>query len=197
MLEWNIQSRAHACHQTGHTFTDGERYHTVLIEGRHGYERLDFSAAAWKSHSAEIMGKPGFVSHWVGTYHSPAAAPPEAIRKDDAESLLRGLLARGDERHAGAAYILAVMLERKRLLKVKAQTREGGRRTTHYEHPKSGDLFTVRDPELQLSQLEEVQRDVAHLLEHGLPAEPEVAGVGVPTEEPFNAPSEMTTLAPA
>jgi hypothetical protein len=200
MLEWNIQSRAHTCHRTGHAFTQGERYHTVLIEGRQGFERLDLSAAAWREHGTEISTKPGFVSHWVGTYQAPAAAPPEAIRRDDAESLLRALLARGDARHAGAVYILAVMLERKRLLKVKAQTRESGRRITLYEQPKTGDVFAVADPELQLSQLEAVQRDVASLLEHGLPAlEVEAAPPlpGAPEEEPFNAPSELTTLAPA
>jgi hypothetical protein len=201
MLEWNIQSRAHTCHRTGHAFTQGERYHTVLIEGRQGFERLDLSAAAWREHGTEISTKPGFVSHWVGTYQAPAAAPPEAIRRDDAESLLRALLARGDARHAGAVYILAVMLERKRLLKVKAQTRESGRRITLYEQPKTGDVFAVADPELQLSQLEAVQRDVASLLEHGLPAlEVEAAAPplsGAPEEEPFNAPSELTTLAPA
>ncbi|MBI3877237.1 MAG: hypothetical protein HY300_14985 [Verrucomicrobia bacterium] len=39
-----------------------------------------------------------------------------------------------------------------------------------YEHPKTGDVFTVPDPNLQLNQLEEVQRQVAHLMEHGLDA---------------------------
>ncbi|MGH7991755.1 MAG: hypothetical protein ACREDS_16385, partial [Limisphaerales bacterium] len=34
--------------------------------------------------------------------------------------------------------------------------------------PKTGDIFTIADPDLQLNQLEEIQRDVAQLLEHGL-----------------------------
>ena len=33
---------------------------------------------------------------------------------------------------------------------------------------KTGDLFAITDPDLHLDQLELVQRDVAHLLEHGL-----------------------------
>lgn len=202
MLEWNIQSRAHTCHLTGHPFVDGELYHTVLLEGRDGFERLDLSAAGWREHGSGISARPGFVSHWKGTYHKPPASAPEAIRRDDAESLLRALLARGDDAHAGAVYILAVMLERKRLLKIKAQTREGGRRVTLYEQPRTGDVFAVTDPDLQLTQLEEVQRDVASLLEHGLPFEIAASGAtpvldGSPQEEPFNAPSELTTLAPA
>jgi hypothetical protein len=31
-----------------------------------------------------------------------------------------------------------------------------------------GDLFTIVDPDLHLDQLEQVQQDVAALLEHGL-----------------------------
>jgi hypothetical protein len=37
-----------------------------------------------------------------------------------------------------------------------------------YEQPKTGDIFTIADPNLRLDQLEEVQRDVAMLLEQGV-----------------------------
>ena len=203
MLEWNIQSRAHGCQSSGHAFAEGESYHTVLLSGKAGFERMDLCAAAWREHGAQISARTNFVSHWVGTYVPPPAAPPEAIRKDDAETLLRALLERRDERHAPAAFILAVMLERKRILKVKSQLREGGRRVIVYEHPKSGDVFTIADPDLQLAQLEAVQRDVGQLLEHGLPALDGIVGVPAeaapdgPVEEPFNAPSDLATLAPA
>jgi hypothetical protein len=46
-----------------------------------------------------------------------------------------------------------------------------------YEQPKTGDIFTIADPNLRLDQLEEVQRDVAMLLEQGLnPPAPNAAG---------------------
>lgn len=191
MIEWNIQSRGHRCYVTGRDFADHEAYYTVLLEQRHGFERLDLCRDAWKTHGPEILARPNLVSHWQGVYHAPPAAPPEPIKKGDAESLLRKLLDRRDERFAPACYILAVMLERKRLLKVKAQLRENGRRVFVYDHPSSGDVFTILDPDLQLAQLEAVQHDVAELLEHGLPVD------AAPTEEPFNPPSEVATLAPA
>ncbi|MFM7101498.1 MAG: hypothetical protein ACKOET_07280 [Verrucomicrobiota bacterium] len=193
MLEWNIQSRGHVCHHTGRPFADGETYHTVLREAKGGFERLDFSAGAWKEKGPEVLGQPHCVSHWMGTYEAPPAAPPDPIRKDDAESLLRKLLELRRDAYAGAAFILAVMLERKRELRMKAQVREEGRRRIVYEHPKSGDVLVVADPGLQLDQLEAVQRQVAELLEQGLPAEP-LAEAG-PVEEPFNPPSEVPILA--
>ena len=170
-MEWHIQSRSRVCHHTGKAFADGDTCHTVLAETPAGFERLDLSADAWKELAAEIAARPGIVSHWKGVYETPPAAPPDAIGKDDAESLLRKILARHEEKYAQAAYILAVMLERKRIIKVKAQTRENGKRIFHYEHPRSGDLFTIPDPDLQLEQLGEVEKMVTDLLEHGLPVE--------------------------
>jgi hypothetical protein len=92
---------------------------------------------------------------------------PEPIQKETAESLLRKLLDRNDPRDQAVTYILAVMLERKRILRVQDQTRKDGTRFFIYEHGRSGDVFTVADPNLRLDQLEEVQRDVARLLERG------------------------------
>lgn len=189
MNEWNIQSRGHACGISGRPFAHHQPYHTVLLAApRQGFERLDLSAEAWESHGAEILARPNLVSHWRGTYVAPPPAPPEPIRRDDAESLLRKLVERQEEQYSAACYILAAMLERKRILRVKAQVREQGRRVFLYEQPRTGDVFSIVDPELQLHQLDAVQRQVADLLAHGL-VEPS------PTEEPFAAPSEVATLA--
>src|SRR5208282_4573444 len=105
-----------------------------------------------------------------GIYEAPAPAA-DAIHKDTAETLLRKLIEQNDPRYAPAGYILAVMLERKRVF--------------IYEQPKTGDVFTITDPALRLDQLEEVQRDVAALLEHGLnpPASPPVGETPAPVPE--------------
>jgi hypothetical protein len=64
------------------------------------------------------------------------------------------------------------MLERKRLLKIKEELQREGQRVFVYEQPGTGDLFTVVDPNLQLDQLEAVQREVSQLMEHGLASTP-------------------------
>ena len=53
------------------------------------------------------------------------------------------------------------MLERKRILKVKEQIVTRRPRVFIYEQPRTGDVFTIADPNLRLDQLEDVQRDVA------------------------------------
>ena len=168
MIDWNIQSRAHGCQLCSKPFADQQPYHTVLCDQRHEYQRLDVCEACWQAETKlDSHERKGFISQWQGLYQAPPAAPPEAIQKDTAETLLAKLVQRNDPRFRAASYILAVMLERKRILKVRGQTTEGGRRIFIYEHGKTGDVFTILDPDLQLNQLEEVQREVGHLLEHG------------------------------
>ena len=187
MIEWNIQSRAHVCQGCERSFSNGEPLHTLLYSERSGYLRLDVCEACWtKQHAEPASNRKGFISHWQGSYTVPPVSAPDAIQKDTAESLLRKLLVLNDPAHAGACFILAVMLERKRILKVKAQSTLEGRRVFVYEQPKTGDLFTIPDPDLQMDQLEAVQHDVAHLLEHGLtpPPAPPSAEPEAPADSP-------------
>ncbi len=168
MTEWHIQSRAHACEACGKPFADKENYHTLLFDEKADFRRSDICEACWqKQYSDGARERKGFISYWQGVYEAPPP-PTEAIQKETAESLLRKLIEQNDPHYISAGYILAVMLERKRLLKVKEQLVREGRRVFVYEQPHTGDIFTIIDPNLQLNQLEAVQRDVAALLEHGL-----------------------------
>jgi hypothetical protein len=188
MNEWNIQSRAHGCEACGQGFTDKQTYHTLLFDEKQGFRRQDVCGNCWQgTYSEGGRERKGFVSYWHGIYEAPAPAP-EAIRKDAAEPLLRKLIEMNDPRHMPAAYILAVMLERRRLLKVKEQFVRDDRRVFIYEQPGTGDLFTIVDPALHLDQLEQVQRDVAELLEHG--PNPPAGGVSPETAAVVDAVAE-------
>lgn len=196
MNDWNIQSRSRSCQACQRAFGDGEAYHTLLYQQRSGWERLDVCPQCWEDqHRHGAQDRKGFVSHWQGTFTVPPPRPPEPIQRESAETLLRALTERPAAGGPAAAFILAVMLERKRILKLRESFRQNGARVFVYEHPRTGEVFTLPEPELRLDQLEEVQREVAHLLQHGLPPEPgRVSGTGTvgdgeakdgPVEEPF------------
>jgi len=174
MNEWNIQSRAAACEACGQPFADKQPLHTLLSDERSELRRMDICQSCWQNQFNDgARERKGFISHWQTIFNAPVPVV-DAIQKDTAETLLRKLIEQNDPRYAPAGYILAVMLERKRLLKIKEQVVREGQRIFIYEQPGTGDVFTIVDPALQLNQLEQVQRDVAALLEHGLnpPVEP-------------------------
>lgn len=200
MIDWNIQARSHACQACQRPFADKEPFHTLLFDERHGYQRLDVCEECWKAqYSQGAVDKKGFISHWQSVYTPPPSAPPDAIQKDTAETLLRKLVEQNSPEHAGARFILAVMLERKRILKVKTQLNENGTRVFIYEHARSGDLFSIADPKLELNHLEQVQKDVAQLLEHGIngPAPAEAEAAGPSDEAEAEAPNTSQETAPA
>jgi hypothetical protein len=186
MNEWNIQSRAHACEACAQLFADKQPLHTLLLDEPPDLRRSDICEPCWqKKFAGDASSRAGFISHWQGIYEAPAP-PVDAIHKDTAETILRKLIEQNDPRYAPAGYILAVMLERKRILKVKEQIIRDGKRVFIYEQPKTGDIFTIADPALRLDQLEQVQRDVAMLLEQGLnpPAPAAETVIAPPAEQP-------------
>jgi hypothetical protein len=173
-MEWNIQSRAHACQACKKPFEDKEAFHTMLFDEKSGYARFDVCESCWGGqYSQGAVDRKGFVSYWQSVYLVPPVAPPEPIQKETAETLLRKIVETNDTKYGPALYILGAMLERKRILKVKTQLSRDGRRVFVYEHAKSGDLFQIEDPNLQLDQLEAVQHEVLHLLQHGFGDESE------------------------
>jgi hypothetical protein len=192
MIDWNIQSRAHACEACGRGFSDKETYHTLLFDERAAFRRIDVCQSCWQTQYSEgARERKGFVSYWHGVYEAPAPQS-DPIQKETAESLLRKIIELNDRKYIPAAYILAVMLERKRVLKVKEQLVRDEGRIFVYEHPKTGEIFTIVDPNLQLNQLEAVQHDVAALLEHGFGG---AASSAAPASEAMSAGEQIASVA--
>mgnify|MGYP001236486360 CR=1 FL=1 len=158
--EWDIKACGKVCAGTGQPFEDRQPIHSCLYFGEEGYARKDFSAAGWSTASRE-----GAVSVWQSEYHAPPPPTPEVLRKETAETLLRQLIAKEDFSRKNVIYILAVMLERKRILGERdVQVREDGSKIRIYEHKKTGEVFTIPDPELKLTELASVEQEVAELL---------------------------------
>ena len=160
--DWPIKHRADACARTERPFQPGEQFYTLLFREGEGFRREDLSEEAWAARNENIRP----FSFWKMRYESPPAAPPEALGKENAEDILRRLLAENDPSNANASYVLAVMLERKRVLKQIKTDQTGDRPVLIYEHGKTGDVFIVPDVRLRLDELEHVQAEVSQLLKN-------------------------------
>ena len=155
--EWDIKSRAHSCARTGREFSEGEFFYTLLFRDGDGFRREDLSEESWQSRDEKDQP----FSFWRSRYEPPAPPAPEPLPENDAEGLLRRLISEQNPAHAKASYILALMLERKRILRpVESQDPD----TLVYEHIASGDTFVIPNPRLSLAQIPEVQREVIELL---------------------------------
>jgi len=162
-IDWTIQGRSGRCAATGRDFADGETFYTLLFRERGGFRREDLCEEAWKERQADPKAHAPY-SFWRAKFEPPAAVP-ETLAKETAEDLLRRYMTEHDEGHANARYILALMLERKRLLKQVEAKEDIHGRTLVYEHVKTGEVFVVPDPGLRMDQIEAVQMEVAGLLQ--------------------------------
>jgi hypothetical protein len=159
--DWEIKSRGHVCSRTGREFVEGEFFYTLLYREGDGFRREDLCEEAWNARNDNVQP----FSFWRSKYEPPAPPPPEPMKKDDAESLLRRLVAGQDPAHINAQYILALMLERKRVLRpVESQDDD----ILVYEHVQTGETFVLKNPHLSIERIPEVQREVSELLAGGI-----------------------------
>ena len=155
--EWEIKSRARFCARTGKPFEEGECFYTLLFRDGDGFRREDLSEKAWRERNENIRP----FSFWRSKYEAPQPPPSEPLRKEDAENLLRRLVAEAEPASVNARYILALILERKRILRPIESSDE---RLLVYEHAGTGESIVVPNPRLSLDQLSAVQNEVYEML---------------------------------
>lgn len=205
MIDWNLRSRSHSCHKCSADFIDGERCNsavavfendvvqTLLAEKIAAYAedpkkpkppeyvRLDFCPHCWQELRNTL-----WISSWNSTYSAPEPPAPEPLPRETAESLLRRLMEQDDSvENTSVIFILAVMLERKKILiERKVRHAPDGTMIRVYEHKKTGEIMLVTDPDLGIDELPGVQRRVQALLEPTAPAQtPATDEPGTPEPE--------------
>jgi hypothetical protein len=158
--EWNIKPRNDTCHSCGKAFAEADVLFSRLTFGQQGYLREDCCAKCWGEPARQ-----GALSVWKGVFRMPPPPPPEPLKKETAESLLRQLMETEDPSKRNTIFILAVMLERRRILAERdVLAREDGVKVRVYEHRRTGESFLIPDPGLRLAELEQVQEEVMALL---------------------------------
>ena len=188
---WHVRSRARNCAATDRPFTDGETIVTALFPDPEssGYLRRDYALEAWNERAGDAEAP---FSFWRTTYAAPADhGDADPVKKLSADELLARLVEEDEDHTENTRYILAVMLERQRVLRETDSQRTADGIIRVYENRKTGDIFIVRDPNIPLDQVEAVQMEVMVLLENnGRRPEPELL-------EPADQPDQSDQLSPA
>ena len=163
---WHVRSRSRECASTQRHFEDGEAIVTALFPDPEssGYLRLDYCIDAWQARGEQEEIP---FSFWRSTYVVPDCETREdPIKQLSPEELLERLIEEDQEHTANTRYILAVMLERKKLLRETDNQQMPNGIMRVYEHRKTGEVYLVRDPNIPLDQVEKVQEEVFVLLEN-------------------------------
>lgn len=195
--DWDIKPCGGSCAECQTPFADRQFFMAELVHGEEGYQRLDYCGACWEKLGKQELSS---LSKWKGVFKAAAPPAPEVLKKETAESLLRNFMQDEDESQINAMYVLAIMLDRKRILVERdTKQREDGTTVIVYEHKKTGEVFVVPEPHLDLNALGTVQDEVAALLGGAgprdesaadtQPSESSEAGEGAPADAVAGAPN--------
>jgi len=162
-MEMNLQPRALSCAVTGSAFREGDRVASFLVRKDSGeVVRLD----ALES-SADQARPEGFVAcRWVQVFKPPAKEDnPERALKLTAESLFLTLVDPATEANPETERLvrfLALLLERKKVLRPKGLTADGSREV--YEHARTKQLHELPVVELSPAFFSAVREQLAVLV---------------------------------
>jgi hypothetical protein len=192
---WHIKSRSHQCVVTGKPFADGDSIIAAIFPDPEssGWLRKDYSVEGWDQRDKDDGEK---FSQWKTIYKAPVAHERVGVTKESPIDLLRRMVDEDEESTEKVRFILAVMLERQKILVEKDTQVVPSGILRVYEHRKEGDVFLIRDPNVALDQVEAMQQEVLDLLEsHGRKAEREMAEQAV-SEGSDSVPDIAETAAP-
>lgn len=162
-MEMNLQPRAIGCHVSGEPFVAGARVASYLVRAT----TLEVVRYDVLEQHAQNFSPEGFVAcRWVQIYKSRTAGEnADRALKLNAENLFLTLADPTNELTTESTRLvqfLALMLERKKILRPKGRNRDGEKNV--YEHAKTKQLFEVPTGELTNEFFVAVQEQLSVLV---------------------------------
>jgi len=155
--DWKIASGRKECHGCGRQFAEGEGLYSVLYETEDELKRADFCTECWRGSDE------GAFSFWrtrVPVKNEPNSLPPgEALLE-----LFRRLGESSYPRKEQFRYVLALLLLRKRLLKLIRTERKDDQEVFVLEDRKTGEDVPVTVPRLTDTEVKVVSEELGKLL---------------------------------
>jgi len=162
-MNWEVQKRKNFCFQCQKEFEHNKKYTSALFfNEKEEVLREDYCQTCWN----EKENRNSF-SSWQGTYIK-IVTEVKIDKKKIIEDLFKQYLHSPDPQHKNYCYILALMLERKKIISEKnkkIKSKNTGKKLVIYEHNKTGEAFIIEDPEIALSEVGPLQREIVKILE--------------------------------
>jgi len=181
-MDLNLQPQSSQCHVTGEPFVEGARVASFLVNdpASTGILRFDLLETA----SASFQAPGPLVCRWVQPYKPrKSGANPDRALKLTTENLFLTLsdpTTEPSEENTRLLLFLALMLERKRILKPRGLSADGTRQ--RYEHARLKQIFELPAIELSPDFFIKVQEQLSVLVGAPKAATPKVPDQQAQTE---------------
>lgn len=153
-MEYEFRPIGKKCATTGADLVPGSTCHSVLVEKNGDFERLDFSEEGWK-------GPPeGAIGAWKCSVPKPAEVRKQALDPTTLFTFFEQMVELGRPDEERLRYILALLLLRKRKLKLDGSRTEGPDDYLQLSGIQGEGAYEVRDLHLSDEELEQLQQDL-------------------------------------
>ena len=175
-MEWDVQKGSPRCAHCGVNFLDQQAFQSLLkLEGE-SLNRADHCMKCWEDNVVTTLGALKQYATWTGRFKIVLPVPKEEpVKKDHAQTLFSKLLASRDPQKKKLLFDLAVMLERKKVLKqqkvergASATQEESDKRMLVYLHAETGESILIEDPQIRLAEWSSVQKEITNMLQEEL-----------------------------
>jgi hypothetical protein len=158
MLDYQIQPSTRRCSVTGRELQAGEKVYSVLLEEDGKFVRKDFGAEAWQGPPQHAF------SFWVGR----VSAGDQKRRSPIDDELLLDCFGRLEGQieteRVNFRFVLALLLMRKRRLKLQEARTEDGQEVLYLRCNQTGLEHRVVNPNLSEAETAVVQQDLFRAL---------------------------------
>jgi len=157
-MEYHLRPLGKTCAATGQELRPGSVCHSVLVDRDGDLVRLDFSEEGWTTPPE------GTVAQWKCVVPAPVEVKRKLFDADALMSYFDQLTAEADPLNEKLRYILAILLLRKRRLKLDDSRWEANAEFLQLTSTQGEGTYEVRDLQLSEEELAELQETLnAHL----------------------------------
>jgi hypothetical protein len=167
-MDYQIQSNTRRCALSGRSLEPGDRFFSVLLDTGDNLERRDYCAQAWSGPPVEAF------SFWSGRIAAPETKRLPPIDTELLLDCFQRLAGQNDPERVRFRYIVALLLVRRKKLRLVDSEAEGVRgrgaeasdepSMIMLRNPQNGEVYKVIDPKLSAPEFTAVQDEVYRLL---------------------------------
>lgn len=157
--DWEVSRTTGKCAASERALAEGEAYYAVLLETETGFERRDYAVDAWS-------GPPeGTFCYWRGRVPIREKKPGTyAVDMAILSQLFTQLEDAQSETKQQLRFVLALLLMRKRLLKLDRSSTEEGQEYWHLRMTSDQSMHRVLNPRLEKEQIERLSAQLTAIL---------------------------------
>jgi hypothetical protein len=158
MVDYQIQPSTRRCSVTGRELKAGEKVYSVLLDEDGKFVRKDFGAEAWQGPPQHAF------SFWVGCVSAGDKKHRPAIDDELLVDCFGRLEGQIETERVNFRFVLALLLMRKRRLKLQEARTEDGQEVLYLRCNQTGTEHRVVNPDLSEAETTVVQQDVFRAL---------------------------------